>query len=87
MSLTRDFTEFRKKSIYEQFIVNLTGVCHILKKFPNIEGKTLDEEYDIRHLLELLDLGDWEEHPPFKFYIDPLKARYDDLIKELESMR
>lgn len=44
-----------------------------MKAFPNPEGKTLDEEYDIRHILELLfDLENWDEKPPFKFYLDPL---------------
>ena len=84
--MTREFPEFRKKALYEKFIEHLSGVCKILKAFPNLEGKTLDEEYDIRHILELLDLEDWEDSPPFKFYLDPLQAAYDDLVNELRAM-
>lgn len=86
MSLTREFPEFRKKALMEKFIEHMTGVCRILKAFPNLEGKTLDEEYDIRHILELLDLENWDEKPCFKFYLDPLKDAYDDLVNELRSM-
>ena len=59
LSKTREFPEFRKKALTEKFIEHLTGVCRILKAFPNPEGKTLDEEYDIRHTLELLDIEGW----------------------------
>ena len=87
LSLTREFPEFRKKALTEKFIEHLTGVCKILKAFPNPEGKTLDEEYDIRHILELLfDLENWDEKPPFKFYLDPLQEAYDDLVNELRTM-
>ena len=58
-----------------------------MKAFPNPEGKTLDEEYDIRHILELLyELENWEEVPPFKFYLDPLQEAYDELVSELRHM-
>lgn len=86
LSITREFPEFRKKALTEKFIEHLTTVCKILKAFPNKAGLTLDEEYDIRHILELLAIENWEEKPPFKFYLDPLKKSYDDLVTELRGM-
>lgn len=86
LSITREFPEFRKKALTEKFIEHLSGVCKIIKAFPNPEGKTLDEEYDIRHILELLDLPDWKDHPPFRFYLNPLEKAYDELVEELRLM-
>lgn len=86
LSLNQTFPEFRKKALEEKFVEFLSGVCKILKAFPNAEGKTLDEEYDIRHILDLLAIERWEEIPPFKHYLDPLKAAYDDLVNELRAM-
>jgi hypothetical protein len=51
---TRDLPEFRKKALEEKFVEHLTEVCRILKGFPNQDKKTLDQEYDIAHILELL---------------------------------
>ena len=87
LSLHREFPEFRKKALTEKFIEHLTAVCHILKAFPNSEGKTLDEEYDIRHIIELLyDIENWDEYPPFKFYLDPFQKTYNELVTELRAM-
>ena len=56
----RPFPEFRKKALTEKFIEYLTAVCKILNAFPYAEGKTLDEEYDIRHIIEILfEVTDW----------------------------
>jgi hypothetical protein len=86
LSKTRSFPEFRKKALYEKFIEHLTRVCDIIKAFPTKEGKTLDQEYDIRHILEILDTEGWEDIPPFRFYFMPLQQAYDDLVKELREM-
>ena len=86
LSQKREFPEFRKKALTEKFIEFLTGVCRILKAFPNADGKTLDQEYDIRHIIELLDLEDWEECPPFRFYLTPMRDAYDELVNELREM-
>ena len=86
LALKNPFPEFRKKALEEKFIEHLSGVCKILKGFPNDEKRTLDEEYDIRHILELLALEDWKEKPAFKFYLDPLEEAYDSLVSELRSM-
>ena len=58
----RPFPEFRKKALTEKFIEYLTAVCKILTAFPYDvqEGKTLNEEYDIRHIIEILfEVNDW----------------------------
>ena len=82
----KPFPEFRKKALTEKFTEHLTKVCDILKGFPNADAKTLDQEYDVRHILELLDIPNWQDIPPFNYYITPLKNCYDDLVNELRSM-
>lgn len=69
----REFPDFRKKALVEKFIEHLSNVCRILTAFPNPEQKTLCEEYDIRHILDLLyELENWEEVHPFRFYLQPM---------------
>ena len=83
----RPFPEFRKKALTEKFIEYLTAVCKILNAFPYAEGKTLDEEYDIRHIIEILfEVPDWQNCPPLQFYFSPMKAAYDALVDELRRM-
>ena len=83
----RPFPEFRKKALTEKFIEYMTAVCKILNAFPYAEGKTLDEEYDIRHILDLLfEVDDWQNIPPLAYYFSPLKASYDALVDELRKM-
>ena len=70
---THSIPEFRKRALYDKFIEHMTGICKIFKAFANPDSKkTLDEEYDIAHLLEILDIEDWEKEPCLKFYFDPL---------------
>ena len=83
----RPFPEFRKKALTEKFIEYLTAVCKILNAFPYAEGKTLDEEYDIRHIIEILfEVEGWQDCPPLAFYFSPFKKTYDELVDELRRM-
>ncbi len=85
LSVNKEFPEFRKKALTEKFILHLTDVCRILKAFPNEEKKTLDEEYDIKHILDILyEIEGWKDIPPFRFYFDPFQKAYDDLVEELQ---
>jgi hypothetical protein len=87
LSKTRDFPDFRKKALTEKFILHLSDVCRILKAFPNPDKKTLDEEYDIKHILEILfEIESWDQIPPFKFYFEPFMKAYDELVAELRKM-
>ena len=87
LSKTRDFPDFRKKALTEKFILHLSYVCRILKAFPNPDKKTLDEEYDIKHILEILfEIESWDQIPPFKFYFEPFMKAYDELVAELRKM-
>ena len=83
---TKQFPDFRKKALTEKFIEHLTKVCDILKGFPNKDTKTLDQHYDIRHILEILDIPKWREIPPFAFYLQPMQDFFDDLVNELRGM-
>lgn len=86
LSETREFPEFRKKALVEKYIDHMTKVCCILKAFPNKDTKTLDQEYDIRHIIEILDLPGWKDCPPFAFYLNPMQDAWDALTKELLQM-
>ena len=86
LSRTRSFPEFRKKALTEKFVHHLTAVCQILRVYPGPDGKLLDQEYDIAHILELLELEGWEDIPPFRFYIEPMQNAYRELVKVLRDM-
>lgn len=64
----------------------MSTVCLILKAYPNKDGKMLEEEWDIRHILELLEIEDWEQVPPLKFYLDPMLEAFRELVKVLRVM-
>ena len=68
----RDFAPFRKMALVQTFVDDLSGVCNILKEHPNPKGRSLDLEYDIRHILDLLLLEGWEKEPALKFFFDKL---------------
>lgn len=62
-------------------------MCRILSAFPNPEGKTLDQEYDIKHILDMLfEIENWDMVPPFKFYFEPFMKAYNELVTELREM-
>ena len=86
LSKDREFPDFRRKALVEKFIEHLSNVCRILTAFPNPEQKTLCEEYDIRHILELLDIEECQKVNPFKFYMAPMQSAFDRLIAELRAM-
>lgn len=87
VSKGHSYPEFRKKALYDKFIEHMTGICKIFKAFANPDTKlTLDEEYDIKHLLEILDIEDWENEPCFRFYFTPLKEAYDKMVDELRTL-
>ena len=62
--------QFRKMALITKFADDLTGVCHILKEYPNHKGNTLKQPYDMRHLLDMLLIENWEKEPVLKFYFD-----------------
>lgn len=86
LSAQKPFPEFRKKALTEKYIEHLTKICDILVLNPNKDGKTLDDPYDIRHILELLEIPNWQNIPPFEFYLTPMKNAFDNLQKELREM-
>ena len=73
-------------ALITKFSDDLTGVCRILKEYPNHKGNTLKQPYDIRHMLDLLLIDGWEKEPVLKFYFDKLYNAYEELIFELRKM-
>lgn len=61
-------------------------MCDILKAFPNEDGKTLDQPYDIRQMLSVLELEGWHDEPAYKFYFTDLEMAYKRLVAELRRM-
>jgi len=72
--------------LVDKFVEHLSAVCRILKGFANPKGQILDLEYDIRHIMDLLDLDGWQQHPALKFYFSPMQAAFDELVDELREM-
>jgi len=81
---TRSFPEFRKKALMKKFVDHMSKVCQILKVYGVIkEDKLLDQEYDIEHILELLELPGWEDCPPLAFFLSPMQNTFRELVKTL----
>ena len=82
----QDFPLFRKMALIQKFADDLTGICHILKEYPNHKGNTLKQSYDIRHILDLLLIEGWEKEPVLKFYFDLMYTAYEELLNELRKI-
>jgi len=87
LAKAKNYPDFRKKAVTEKFVEHLEKVCLIIKGFPNKDQKTLDYEYDVAHIIELLQIENWQECPPFKFYLDPLQKAFNELAAVLKEMR
>jgi len=57
-------------------------VCKILS-----DHGELQDIYDIKRMLNLLKLDDWENNVPMAFYLTPLKNSIKEMRTELLSMR
>lgn len=85
--------DFRKKALTEKFINDLTAICTTLTLYAPIDpktakpGNTLDDPFDIKHIIDMLEIEKWEECPPIAFYFTPLQAAFDKLIEVLCHMR
>ena len=82
----KNFPEFRKKAIYNKFVECLTAVCDIMSNNPQNDGENLNDPYDIQHLIDLLQLPDWKDCPPFRFYLTPMQDAFDELIDECKRL-
>ena len=73
--------EFRRIALESEFCKFLTGVCDIFKEFGDLK-----DHFDIKQMLKVLKIENWENCPPFKFYLQPLTDAIMKVRKNLLQM-
>ena len=74
--------KFRFDALEEEFCKFWTGVCEIFKEYGSLE-----DHFDIRQMLSILKIENWEKIPPFAFYMTPLKDSITKVRKTMLKMR
>ncbi|CAI2360951.1 unnamed protein product [Moneuplotes crassus] len=82
MKTQHDIPKFRVTALEEKFCEHMEIICKILSD----HGK-LQDIYDIKRMLNLLKLDDWENIVPMAFYLAPLKKSIHEMREELLHMR
>lgn len=77
-----DIPRFRYTALEDKFCEHFEVVCKILEN----HGK-LEDLYDIKRMLNLLKLDNWQENVPMSFYLNPLKKAIKEAREELLRMR
>lgn len=77
--------EFRFVALQEKYITDMTEICRILTAF-DVKGVCLQDTYDIRQMLFLLDIKDWHSCPPLFFYLHKLENTFNKTTKTLLEM-
>jgi hypothetical protein len=73
MKKNSELPKFRFEALEEKFIGHMTKVCEIFTSY----GK-LKESYNIKQMLNILKIPEWELSPPLGFYLTPLKNALRD---------
>jgi hypothetical protein len=82
MKTKEDIPSFRYNALEDQFCQHLSIICKTLSD----HGK-LEDIYDIKRMLNLLKLDNWQDNVPMKFYLQPLKDSIKEMRAELLKMR
>jgi hypothetical protein len=61
--------EFRRQALEEKFCQKLTGVCEIFKDYGD---DPLVEHFNIKQMLHILKIDNWEKIKPFQFILTPM---------------
>jgi uncharacterized short protein YbdD (DUF466 family) len=77
-----DIPSFRYNALEDKFCEHMEIICKVLEN----HGK-LQDIYDIKRMLNLLKLDNWEDNVPMAFYLNPLKNSIKALREELIRMR
>lgn len=77
-----EIPSFRYNALEDRFCEHLEVICKVLAD----HGK-LEDIYDIKRMLNLLKLDDWEDNVPMAFYLTPLKVSIKLMRDELLHMR
>ena len=60
----KDVPKFRELALETEFCKFLTGVCDIFKEFGELK-----DHFDIKQMLKVLKIENWENVAPFRFYL------------------
>ena len=77
-----DIPKFRYSALEDRFCEHMEVLCKTLSD----HGK-LQDIYDIKRMLNLLKLDDWENNVPMAHYLTPLKNSIKDMREEMLKMR
>ena len=77
----KDVPKFRHEALETKFCGHLSTLCQIFATYG-----VLKDHFDIKQMLHILKIKDWETIPPIAFYLKPLKDALDDVRKELIDM-
>lgn len=77
----REVPQFRYAALEAEFCKYLTGVCQIFKDYGDLK-----DHFDIKQMLKVKKIDNWEKVPPFKFYLSPLDAAITKVRKNLMKM-
>ena len=69
----KEVPKFRFEALEEKFIGHMTKVCEIFTSYGRLK-----ESYNIKQMLHILKIPEWQESPPLAFYLTPLKNAVRD---------
>lgn len=82
MKTNTEIPKFRHNALEDKFCGHLEIICKVLED----HGK-LEDIYDIKRMLNLLKLEDWEDNVPMAFYLTPLRDSIKAMRDEMLRMR
>lgn len=81
IKIKKDVPAFRYDALEERFCSHFTRVCDIFTQFG-----TLSLPYNIRQMLAVLKVFEWQKIPPLAFYFTPLQDKIMDTRKHMLKM-
>lgn len=73
--------KFRHEALEARFCEHFTIICNIFREFGELK-----DYYNIKQMLHVLKIEDWEKIPPLAFYLKPLQDALTDVRKCLLNM-
>jgi len=63
-------------------VLKMTRICEIFRDYGDLK-----DFFNIRQMMTVLKIKDWEEIHPFSFYLTPLKEAIQSVVEELLGMQ
>jgi hypothetical protein len=70
----KDVPSFRHEALEDKFCGHLTRMCEIFRDYGDLK-----DYFNIRKMLTILKISDWEKIPPLAFYLTPLQNALTDV--------